>query len=100
MMSQQHAIDVRKVIENSTQVKTLQELEKEGRRAVKVVRAAKISELIEKAVENVIAERSMRVVEEEKSALGIVGKYAPNSDKKSEFRTGLTIISDAISRKM
>jgi hypothetical protein len=68
-MNQQHVIDVRKVIEGSTQVKTLRELEKEGRHAVKVVRTGKISELIEQAVENVIAERSMRVVEEEKNAL-------------------------------
>lgn len=68
-MSDQHSIDVKKVIEASTQVKTIQELEKEGRRAVKVVRASRISELISQAVDNVIQQRSVEVVETERNQL-------------------------------
>ena len=68
-MSSQPIIDVKKVIEDSTQVKTIQELEKEGRRAVKVVRASRISELISQAVDNVIQHRSMEVVESERNQL-------------------------------
>jgi len=62
-MSTEPIIDVRKVIEESTQVKTIRELEREGRRAVKVVRAGRISELISEAVDNVIRDRSIRVEE-------------------------------------
>ncbi len=68
-MSEQHSIDVKKVIEASTKVKTIQELEKEGRRAVKVVRASRISELISQAVDNVIQQRSVEVVEAERNQL-------------------------------
>jgi len=69
MKAEQHIVDVKKVIEDNLQVKSLRDLEREGRRTVKVVRASRISEMIEEAVERAIAERSMQVVEEEKHAL-------------------------------
>ena len=62
-------IDIKKVIEDSTTVKTIQDLEREGRRAVRVVRASRISELISEAVDNVIRDRSTEVVEAERSQL-------------------------------
>ncbi len=68
-MSESHIIDVKKVIEDSSQVKTIQELEQEGRRAVKVVRASRISELISQAVDNVIRDRSLEVVEAERNQM-------------------------------
>lgn len=62
-------IDIKKVIEDSTTVKTIQDLEREGRRAVRVVRASRISELISEAVDNVIRDRSTKAVEAERSQL-------------------------------
>ena len=68
-MSTENLIDVNKVLEASTQVKTLRQLESEGRKAVKVVHTSTISQLISNALESVIAERSLEVAEKEKNEI-------------------------------
>ncbi|MBI1851175.1 MAG: hypothetical protein HYR85_12605 [Planctomycetes bacterium] len=65
-MTQDNHFDVRRVIEENTRVKTLKELEQEGKRAVKVVRASQIYELITEAVERTIQSTSLDMAEQQK----------------------------------
>jgi myosin protein heavy chain len=65
-MTPENHFDVRRVIEENTRVKTLKELEQEGKRAVKVVRASQMYDLITEAVERTIQSASMDMAEKQK----------------------------------
>jgi chromosome segregation ATPase len=65
-MTRDEHFDVRRVIEENTRVKTLKELEQEGKRAVKVVRASQIYDLIAEAVDRTIQSTSLDMAEKQK----------------------------------
>ncbi len=65
-MTQENVLDVRRVIEENTRIKTLKELELEGKRAVKVVRASQMYDLITEAVEKTMRSKSLDLADQQK----------------------------------